>query len=123
MNTPRSLRQYRERSGRYAEYWAAVYLLVTGHRILSRRFKVKKGEIDLIVRRRNNVAFVEVKKRKTKHKADISISDENARRICDAAEIFLTKNQRYWGCDIRYDAIYVVGWRIYHIKDAWRSYE
>ena len=39
-------RAVRERQGRAAEGWAALYLRLTGWRILARRVKTPRGEID-----------------------------------------------------------------------------
>lgn len=49
--------------GRAAEDLAARYLEQRGCAVLARRFRVRGGEIDLIVRDRGWIAFVEVKAR------------------------------------------------------------
>src|SRR5580693_309577 len=51
------------RAGLSAETRAAAYLMAKGYRILARRFRTPYGEIDLVARKRNLVAFVEVKAR------------------------------------------------------------
>src|SRR6266851_5782557 len=51
------------RTGISAESRAAVYLMAKGYRILAKRFRTPYGEIDIVARRRNLVAFVEVKAR------------------------------------------------------------
>ena len=56
-----SSRAQREAKGRRGETLAAWYLRFKGWRILARRVKTPRGEIDLIVRRGSVVAFVEVK--------------------------------------------------------------
>jgi len=48
-------------TGLSAESRAAAYLMAKGYRILAKRFRTPHGEIDLVVRRRNLVAFVEVR--------------------------------------------------------------
>ncbi len=45
---------------------AAQYLIEKGFEILSRNYRTKIGEIDLIVRKDDFLVFVEVKTRKTK---------------------------------------------------------
>ena len=54
------------RTGLSAESRAAALLIAKGYRILARRFRTPYGEIDLVVRRRNLVAFVEVDRKSTR---------------------------------------------------------
>ena len=49
----------------YGEEQAALYLKKHGYRIVGRNYKVRTGEIDLIVSDREYIVFVEVKMRKT----------------------------------------------------------
>jgi putative endonuclease len=51
------------RTGLSAETQAAAVLIAKGYRILARRFRTPHGEIDIVARRRNLLAFVEVKAR------------------------------------------------------------
>tara|TARA_Y200000002_G_scaffold175169_1_gene144478 strand:+ start:100 stop:420 length:321 start_codon:yes stop_codon:yes gene_type:complete len=60
-------RQRAEQQGRTAELVALVYLMLTCHRILARRWRGSAGEIDLIARRGRRIIFVEVKFR---HRSD-----------------------------------------------------
>ena len=52
-----------EAFGRWGERRAAWWLRLHGWRIIARRVKVRSGEIDLIARRWNTTAFIEVKAR------------------------------------------------------------
>jgi putative endonuclease len=47
------------RTGLSAETQAAAVLIAKGYRILARRFRTPHGEIDIVARRRNLLAFVE----------------------------------------------------------------
>jgi len=58
-------RRAREIQGRKAETHVARWLKLRGWKILAERFKVSEGEVDLIARRKNIIAFVEVKQRQT----------------------------------------------------------
>jgi putative endonuclease len=51
------------RTGVSAEARAAAFLIAKGYRILARRFRTPYGEIDIVAKRRNLIAFIEVKAR------------------------------------------------------------
>ncbi|MGH6786673.1 MAG: YraN family protein [Novosphingobium sp.] len=82
MNT----RAEREARGRRGETLAAWYLRLTGWRVLARRVKTARGEIDLIARRGRVLAFVEVKWRATAAERDLAIDPYRLRRVIAAAE-------------------------------------
>lgn len=52
-------------SGRKGEILAAKYLKKNGYKILERNFRKPYGEIDIIAKKGENIAFVEVKTRKS----------------------------------------------------------
>lgn len=57
------------RRGLFAETVTALLLRLKGHRILARRYKTPVGEIDLVALKGRRLAFIEVKRRKTKDDA------------------------------------------------------
>ena len=69
-----------ERRGRRGEGFASLWLRLQGWRVLARRVKTPRGEIDLIARRGHTLAFIEVKWRATAAERDISIDDYRLRR-------------------------------------------
>ena len=79
-------RAEREAHGRRGESLAAWYLRFKGWRILARRVKTPRGEIDLIARRGAVVAFVEVKWRASAAELDHAIDAYRLRRVLAAAE-------------------------------------
>ncbi len=79
-------RAEREARGRRGETLAAWYLRLKGWRILARRVKTPRGEIDLIARRGAVVAFIEVKWRATAADLDYAIDAYRLRRVLAAAE-------------------------------------
>ena len=115
-----SQRQKREALGRRVENIATLYLRLKGYRILTRRFKCKAGEIDIIARKKDLVVIVEVKARPNLEQAQQSISASSKRRIMAATNVFLgqTKNLQRFG--VRYDAIFILPrLKIIHEKNFW----
>lgn len=81
-----STRAEREARGRRGETLAAWFLRCKGWRILARRIKTARGEIDLIARRGKVVAYVEVKWRADEADLDLAIDAYRLRRVGAAAE-------------------------------------
>lgn len=114
------------KSGKVAEWIALIYLLFKGYFPVSRNFITGKGtnagEIDLIVRKKRLLVFVEVKKRQSLEKAAYAVSEKQKQRIIRGAEVFLKRHSQYDSFDIRFDAILVeLPYRIRHLPNAWVS--
>jgi putative endonuclease len=108
-----------EAAGRRGERLAAWWLRLKGWRILDRRVRTPAGEVDLVARRGNLVAFVEVKARTTAAELDWAIDQRRLARVAAAAEVLMP---RYAGPgdDIRVDVILLApGTRPRHIENAW----
>ena len=95
------------RTGLSAEARAAAYLMAKGYRILARRFRTPHGEIDLVAKRRNVVAFVEVKARATLDDAAYAVTPRQQRRIIDAAQGWLIAHPEHAEFDLRFDAMLI----------------
>lgn len=114
-------RRKREAWGRLAETVAAWSLRVRGYRILARRFKTPLGEIDLVVRRGELVAFVEVKARVDLDQALAALGPRQRERTVRAAQLFLLRHPDHARCTLRFDLIAIRPWRMpLHLVDAWR---
>ncbi len=74
--------------GMAAESRARGLLESKNYHILAHRYKTKGGEIDLVAKRGDHLAFVEVKRRKTQEEAAYAIEARQQARIAVAAEIF-----------------------------------
>ncbi|MEX3010979.1 YraN family protein [Hoeflea sp. TYP-13] len=96
------------RRGHLAEWLAALALMVKGYRIVARRFKTRVGEVDLIARKGDLVALVEVKARATEQAAIDAVTATAARRIAAAGDIWLSRQKDAARLSIRCDIIAVV---------------
>ncbi len=107
------------RRGHLAEWLAAIALLVKGYRIVARRFKTKVGEVDLIVRKGDLIALVEVKARANEQTATDAVTATAARRIAAAGDIWLSRQKDAARLSIRCDIVAVVPYRLpRHFPDA-----
>ena len=107
------------RAGMRGELIAAVYLMVKGYRVLARRYKTPVGEIDLIVARRNRLAFVEVKARAFESEAVLAVSAKQQQRIKRAAGHYISRQKAQIIGEIGFDVIAISPWKLpRHYKDA-----
>lgn len=105
--------------GRRAEGYAAIWLQLKGYRILARRVRTPAGEIDLVVRRGRQVAFVEVKARGDLRAAAEALNSRGTHRIGQAAKFLLSRYLKA-GESARFDAVLVRPWRLpVHMMGAW----
>ena len=95
------------RTGLSAETRAAGYLMAKGYRILAKRFRTPHGEIDIVAKRRNLLAFVEVKARATLDDAAFAVTARQQARIIDAAQAWLMAHPEHADFDLRFDAILI----------------
>lgn len=106
--------------GLWAETAAAIWLSLKGYKIIKRRYKTPVGEIDIIARRRNLLAVVEVKARASESEALESVRPQSRRRIENAARHFLARHPGYAAFDVRFDVIAVSGAiSVLHLDNAW----
>src|ERR1700738_5020666 len=95
------------RTGLSAESRAAAYLMAKGYRILAKRFRTPHGEIDIVARRRNLVAFVEVKARASLDEAAYAVTPRQQQRIVNAAEGWLMAHPEHADFELRFDAMLI----------------
>jgi putative endonuclease len=100
------------RTGLSAETRAAAYLMAKGYRILAKRFRTPYGEIDLVARKRNLVAFIEVKARASLDDAAYAVTPRQQRRIIDAAQAWLMAHPEHAEFDLRFDAMLIAPRRL-----------
>ena len=110
------------RRGHRSEWLAAAALMAKGYRIVARRYRTRLGEIDLIARRGNLVAIVEVKARPTLAAAMDAIGGMSERRIEAAADLWLARQRDYARLSMRFDMVAVLPWRWpVHVPDVFRG--
>jgi putative endonuclease len=115
----KGLRRKALRRGRVSEYVAALYLILKGYRIVALRYRTKLGEVDVIARKRNLVAFVEVKARRDTLSAVDAVSPTTQNRIRAASDMWLSRQPDYAFLSLRYDIIAIVPGRLpRHFRDA-----
>ena len=98
--------------GLRAEWLAALLLRLKGYQVLDRRFAAAGGEIDLVARRGETVAFVEVKARDDLDAAAFAITEAKRRRIGRAARVWLARNPWAAALNLRGDAVFVAPGRL-----------
>ena len=101
-------RQRHYRRGHRGERLAALALMLKGYRILARRYRTRLGEIDLIARRGNTIAIVEVKVRPTLVGAMEAISFQSEKRIEAAADLWLSHQRDHAKLSLRFDMVAVL---------------
>lgn len=103
------LSESKKLAGDYGEEMAAQYLKKHGYWIVGRNYKVRSGEIDLIVSDKEYIVFVEVKMRKNDHfgeaKEFVGVTKQN--RVRSAAMQWLALNETE--LQPRFDVIEIYG--------------
>lgn len=100
------------RQGTEAEDRAADYLLKQGYTLISRRFTVRGGELDLVVLDGDELVFVEVRARAN---AEESLSPKKSEAMRRAASEFLNRME-IQPATFRFDLIAVSGDEFRHYK-------
>ncbi|MCG8052690.1 MAG: YraN family protein [Candidatus Thiodiazotropha endolucinida] len=110
--------------GEAAEQLAVDYLSRRGLKLVTRNFRCKVGEIDLIMREKRTLVFVEVRYRQSDDYGSAleSITPSKQRKLLAAANLYLQQNQIDQAC--RFDVVAINGSaneRTTWIKDAIQS--
>ncbi|MCL2484436.1 MAG: YraN family protein [Endomicrobia bacterium] len=106
------------KTGFCKEKEAAVFLTKNGYKIIETNFNTKFGEIDIIVKRKDYLVFVEVKYRKSSDTGapQESVTFQKQQKIIKSAVIYLKRNPTK--DNIRFDVIAINGSEITHIESA-----
>jgi putative endonuclease len=94
-------------TGEQGEEVVAQWLIARGGKILHRRWKWKRGEIDLIAVESDTLLFIEVKTRNRRNWDNdglLAINPQKQARIIRTAELFLVKHPDLAEYPCRFDA-------------------
>ena len=100
------------RTGLSAESRAAAFLMAKGYRILAKRWRTPYGEIDIVTRRRNLLAFIEVKARASFDEAAYAVTARQQQRIITTAQAWLMVHPEHSDFELRFDAILIAPRRL-----------
>ena len=110
------------RRGRIAEHLCRWHLRLRGWRILACDWRCAAGEIDILARRRDVLAVIEVKSRSDFAIGAAALLPRQRRRIARAAEAFIAMHPDLAAMTVRFDVMVVQPRRLpRHLPGSWRS--
>ena len=98
-------------AGQKSEQLACTYLKQQGLRFMARNFRVKIGEIDLIMRDNDTIVFIEVRYRRSQQFGGAlqSIDWRKQQRIIHTAQWFLLRHDNLVNWPCRFDVVTLSG--------------
>lgn len=109
--------------GNDGENQATEYLKENGYAIITRNWRIREGEIDIIAYKNETIVFVEVKNmpNATVDMIQKVLNYQKVKKIIKTSKCFLFKHRQYNNSYVRYDVI-VIGMQgvssVYHIENA-----
>ena len=108
--------------GKKGEELAVQFLESKGYEIVARNYQFQKAEVDIIARKANTLAIIEVKTRSTPEFGNPQefLKGKQIQRLVKAADHFVTENNLE--VDVRFDIIGIIqnkaGTKLEHLEDA-----
>ena len=108
--------------GKEGEDLAVDFLQKSGYKIVARNFRYLKAEVDIIARKKNVLAVIEVKTRSTPDFGDPQnfVKQKQINLLIKAVDFFV--NEHKLDVDVRFDIVAIIrnkaGTRIEHLEDA-----
>ena len=108
--------------GKQGEKLAADFLAKKGYEIVAQNFRYQKAEVDIIARKENILAVIEVKTRSTPDFGDPQnfLKQKQINLLVKAIDHFVNEHQL--DVDVRFDIVAIIknkaGTRIEHLEDA-----
>jgi len=117
--------------GRKAEDRAVFHLRMKGYRILDRNARLGRGELDIVGRRGDVLAFIEVKLRPDRESGLLAVHRDKQERLRSAASAWLACHAGLQHLQCRFDLIILtpgsagsiresIRPRIEHLQDVFR---
>ena len=104
--------------GLLGEKVALSFLENLGYKLIEKRFKTKKGEVDLVMRDGDTIVFIEVKKRISMFDSLTALAKKQMKRIIRAAHLFLQNAELLNKCNFRFDLVGLSNFgEVNHIKN------
>lgn len=113
--------------GKKGEKLAVEFLLKGGYIIVARNFIYQNAEIDIIARKDNTLAIIEVKTRTTPDFGNPRefVKAKQIQNLINAVDHFVTDHDL--DVEVRYDIVAIInskaGTRLEHLKDAFLHFE
>lgn len=113
-------------AGLTGQQYAEDFLLKKGYRIMARNYRIKTGEVDIVVKDGEYIVFVEVKFRKNLNYGlpREAVGGAKQRRIINTAMHYLTRHH-LMESDVRFDVVEVLEQHeklyISHIENAFTA--
>ncbi len=100
-----------QRSGAAAEDSAQRHLQQRGLKLVARNWRCPGGELDLVMRERDTLVMVEVRKRSRGDYGDAfeSVHGRKRGRLIHAARMFLAEHPQFARSPVRFDVVAVDG--------------
>jgi len=112
------------KKGRDAEEKAARHLKWRGYAVLDRNARAGRGELDIVVRKGDVLAFVEVKQRPNREDGLMAVHADKQQRLRSAASAWLGRHPQLARLQCRFDLIILTPGkfraRIEHLRDVFR---
>lgn len=111
-------------SGKKGEEKASTALEAAGLKIITKNFRSKYGEVDIIAIEGETIVFVEVKTWAVFGFEDLqySLDVRKQRKIIKTAKFFLSENRKYSNMAIRFDVVFVKNNSISHLASAFTEH-
>lgn len=91
--------------GREGEARAARYLKRRGYEILDRNVRGGRGELDIVARKGEMLAFVEVKSHQSREQGLLAVHEDKCERLRSAANAYLGRHPGLATLQCRFDLI------------------
>jgi putative endonuclease len=118
---------YRKELGKWGEEQGCRYLMEQGYRIVYQNYRCPVGEIDIIASREGQLAFVEVKtRRSTSFGSPAEAVNFKKQMKYQKTSLYFLNDKRWKDVDCRFDVLEVIvnpdgTFHINHIQNAWQA--